>query len=89
MVDVATVTSKGQITLPAAIRRKLKLTKGSRVIFLEQEGRVQLLREEDVESYFAVFDRMREDAGWTRGDMEALVKEVKARLWRERHTVRR
>ena len=36
MVEVATVTSKGQVTLPASIRKKLGLRKGSKLIFLEE-----------------------------------------------------
>jgi AbrB family looped-hinge helix DNA binding protein len=42
-MSVATVTSKGQITLPADIRRSLGLHKGSKVIFrTEADGWVRL-----------------------------------------------
>jgi AbrB family looped-hinge helix DNA binding protein len=34
-MELATVTSKGQITIPAAVRRKLGLQTGSKVLFFE------------------------------------------------------
>ena len=42
-MSVATVTSKGQITLPAEIRRKLSLQRGSKVFFTtESDGSVKI-----------------------------------------------
>ena len=41
----ATVTSKGQITLPAALRAKLGLTEGSKVKFI-YEGKQTVLKAE-------------------------------------------
>ncbi|MDR1875115.1 MAG: AbrB/MazE/SpoVT family DNA-binding domain-containing protein [Synergistaceae bacterium] len=38
-MDVAKITSKGQITIPADIRRKLSLKEGDKIIFIEQDGR--------------------------------------------------
>jgi AbrB family looped-hinge helix DNA binding protein len=38
-MEVAKITSKGQITIPVAIRRKMKLNDGDKVIFIEQNGR--------------------------------------------------
>ena len=34
-----TVTSKGQITIPAELRRKFRIEEGSKVEVLEEEGR--------------------------------------------------
>ena len=40
----ATITSKGQITLPKEIRRHLKIDKGDRVEFLiDEEGKVTVV----------------------------------------------
>ncbi len=62
MVEIATITSKGQVTLPASIRKRMGLRKGSRIVFLEAETGVRLLREEDLERGFEAFDRMRRDS---------------------------
>jgi antitoxin PrlF len=40
----ATVTSKGQITIPVSVRKKLDLSFGSRVEFVElSDGRVEMV----------------------------------------------
>ena len=39
-MELAKVTSKGQITIPVQIRKKLKLKEGDKVFFLEEKGKV-------------------------------------------------
>lgn len=39
-MELAKVTSRGQITLPLAIRRKLDLKEGDKVVFYEENGRI-------------------------------------------------
>ena len=39
-MDLAKVTSRGQITLPLAIRRKLDVKEGDKVVFYEENGRI-------------------------------------------------
>src|SRR5467141_171991 len=56
MVEVATVTSKGQVTLPASIRKKHRIRKGSKLIFLEDGQEVRLLAGEDLEKRFSLFE---------------------------------
>ena len=41
-MELAKVTSKGQITIPAEIRRRLRLKPGDKVLFLEDDGRVTI-----------------------------------------------
>jgi AbrB family looped-hinge helix DNA binding protein len=51
----STVTSKGQVTIPAALRRRLGLKEGDRVEFVEEDGRVTVRRvENNVESAFGL-----------------------------------
>jgi AbrB family looped-hinge helix DNA binding protein len=38
-MEVAKITSKGQITIPIDVRRKMNLQDGGKVIFIEQNGR--------------------------------------------------
>ena len=39
-MELAKVTSRGQITLPLAIRRKLDVKEGDKVVFYEEYGRI-------------------------------------------------
>jgi len=39
-MEIAKITLKGQITIPAAIRRKLGVKDGDKVIFIEENGRI-------------------------------------------------
>ncbi len=40
--EVSTVTSKGQLVIPSRLRRKHGIRKGTRVAFVEEEGRLVL-----------------------------------------------
>ena len=40
MVSIATVTSKGQVTLPVAIRRALSINAGDKLTFTVEDDRV-------------------------------------------------
>lgn len=57
MAAFAKITSRGQITLPASVRKRLALTKGQRVVFIEIGGELVLKAEGDVEVLFAAADR--------------------------------
>ena len=42
LMELAKVTSKGQITIPIDIRRKLRIKEGSKVLFIEDAGRIYI-----------------------------------------------
>ena len=42
-MELAKVTSKGQVTIPIEIRRKLGLKNGDKVLFMEEAGRVYMM----------------------------------------------
>lgn len=42
-MEIATVTSKGQITIPASIRKILNLDKGDKVILEEDNGKIIMI----------------------------------------------
>jgi len=42
-VELAKITSKGQITIPIDIRRKLGVKEGDKVLFVEESGRIYIL----------------------------------------------
>lgn len=41
-MDFAKVTSNGQITIPADIRKKMKIKKGDKLLFIEDKGRIYI-----------------------------------------------
>lgn len=47
-MELAKVTSKGQITIPQEIRKKLKLKEGDKVFFVEDNGSLQFLNASQV-----------------------------------------
>ena len=56
-MEASWVTSKGQLVIPAKIRRKYNIKKGTRVNFLEQEGRIVLqpVTREYIRSFRGIF----------------------------------
>lgn len=42
-MEIAKITSKGQITIPIAIRRSLGVQEGDKVLFIERDGGVLMI----------------------------------------------
>ncbi len=40
--EYSTVKAKGQVIIPVALRRKLRIEEGTRVVFVEEQGRLVL-----------------------------------------------
>jgi AbrB family looped-hinge helix DNA binding protein len=82
IMELAKITSKGQITLPIAIRRSLKLNDGDKIAFIEQNGQYVLVNPTVLafESVRAAFEGEAERLGLEdEDDVVALVKEVRAK----------
>jgi antitoxin PrlF len=58
-MDLARVSSKGQITIPIEIRNKLNLKEGDKVLFLEENGKIVLANS----SFIALRDMQEEMKG--------------------------
>lgn len=39
-MELAKLTTKGQITIPAEVRKRLNVQAGDKVVFLEENGRI-------------------------------------------------
>lgn len=80
-MELAKITSKGQITLPITIRRALKLKDGDKVAFVEKDGQYVLanptmLALRDAQDAFA---GLADELGLTsEDDVVSLVKEIRA-----------
>ena len=42
-MELAKVTSKGQVTIPVEIRRKLGVKEGDKILFVEERGRIYVM----------------------------------------------
>jgi AbrB family looped-hinge helix DNA binding protein len=56
------VTTKGQVTIPQHIREKLGITPSTEVDFVEEEGRVFLVKQKEGKAALRKFSRLRGSA---------------------------
>lgn len=77
MEKEATLTSKGQVTLPADIRRALRLEQGDKVIFTTEGDTVTLRRASKADAFASYAGRYREGAGKTREEINAELRELR------------
>ena len=63
-MELAKVTSKGQVTIPIDIRKKLGIKNGDKVLFVEEAGRIYMMN--------ASMDALREAQRSFAGEAERL-----------------
>ncbi len=87
-MELAKITSKGQITIPIQIRRKLNLKDGDKVIFLMDGGKVimdnpaRLAKKEAQDSFKGLAEELELES---EEDVINLVKEVRKEMWAKKH----
>jgi AbrB family looped-hinge helix DNA binding protein len=88
IMELAKITTRGQITIPVEIRKKLGVKDGDKVIFFEENGRIimenaTMIALKNAQDAFA---GEAERLGLkTEQDVVDLVKEVRREVWDERH----
>lgn len=87
-MEVARITTKGQITIPIEIRKKLNLKEGDKIIFLEQDGRIYfenaaLLAFNRIQ--YAMADEAQKAGYNSPEEMNEFVKEIRKEMWKERY----
>jgi AbrB family looped-hinge helix DNA binding protein len=88
MLDVSRVTSKGQVTIPIEMRRRLGIKEGDKVVFIEEAGKIvianaAMLALKDIQE---TFRGEAERLGLhDEQDVVKMVKEVRKEMWEERH----
>jgi len=87
-MEIAKVSSKGQVTIPIEIRKKLNLKEGDKVLFIEEGGKIILLNA----GYVAIKEAqeaMRQEGERlglkTEEDVIELTKKVRKELWAKKH----
>jgi AbrB family looped-hinge helix DNA binding protein len=87
-MELAKVTSSGQITIPVQIRRKLGIKEGDKVMFLDEGNTVTLVNSSliAIEKLQSAMAGEAEAAGITNeDDVVALCKEIRQELYEERY----
>lgn len=86
-MELSRISSKGQVTIPKAIRDLLKLHEGESVAFLEEGGKVMITKA----SLVALTDlqesiRVQADVeGITEDDVLKELEKVREEMWNERN----
>ncbi|SDM27410.1 AbrB/MazE/SpoVT family DNA-binding domain-containing protein [Halarsenatibacter silvermanii] len=87
-MDIARVSSQGQITIPAEIRKKLKLDEGDKVLFVEEEGQIYLLNAslEAMKEFQNSMEGKAAEAGMTaEEDVTEAVEKAREEIWEENY----
>ena len=88
MMEISRVSSKGQVTIPIDIRKRLNLKEGDKVVFYEENGRVFIANASLValKRMEKVMEGKAEKASIkNEEDVVALVKEVRKELWEKNY----
>lgn len=87
-MELARVTSKGQITIPKEIREKLSLKTGDKVIFIEEDDKI-IFANSSVVALRDIQKQMVDEAikaGITsEEDVEKLLEGIREDLWENRY----
>lgn len=83
-MDLARISSKGQITIPIEVRKKLNLKEGDKVLFIEEEGKIIIANS----SYMALKEMQEAMKGeaekaaiYTEDDVNKLIDDIRGELW--------
>ena len=83
-VEVLTVSSKGQVVLPVAMRRELSITNGSKLAAYASGNaivlkRIDLPAESDFKAMLDEAEQWAKEAGYTEVDISNVIKSVRDR----------
>ncbi|WP_036223298.1 AbrB/MazE/SpoVT family DNA-binding domain-containing protein [Mesoaciditoga lauensis] len=81
-MELAKVTSKGQVTIPKEIREKLNLKKGDKVLFIEKEDGILIANASMMEfkRAQAAFSAEARDKNITEEELNSAVKKIRRNL---------
>lgn len=87
-MEVSRITSKGQITIPIEIRKKLNLRTGDKVIFIEDGDKIIFANSSMIalkEFQHAMKGEAERQGIYSEEDLNKLVKEVRQELWEKKY----
>ncbi len=87
-MELAKVTSKGQVTIPVAIRKKLGIKDGDKLLFIEKPDGIVMVNPTmmALEKIGHAFEGEAERLGLENDDdVVAMVKEIRRERWENTH----
>jgi len=87
-MEVAKITSRGQVTIPLDIRKRLGVREGDKIVFIEDQGRIFITNAAKIAfaNLRAGFAGEAERLGLqNENDIVALVDGVREQMWEERY----
>ncbi|MFS0728365.1 AbrB/MazE/SpoVT family DNA-binding domain-containing protein [Paenibacillus sp. 1P07SE] len=87
-MEIARLTSKGQVTIPKAIRERLNLEEGDKVAFIEDEtGKIVITKSSVIalREFLGSMAKEAEANGITETDMLDDLEQVREEMWNERN----
>lgn len=88
-IDVLTLSSKGQIVLPAGVRKSMSLRNGDKLV-MYSEGDVIMLKpiqlptEEEFKAQLDEAQQWAASVGYMEDDVNSIIKETRSRVGRKR-----
>ena len=88
-IDVLTLSSKGQIVLPAGVRKRMSLRNGDKLV-MYSEGDVIMLKpiqlptEEEFKAQLDEAQQWAASVGYMEDDVNSIIKETRSRVGRKR-----
>ncbi|MFH0815427.1 MAG: AbrB/MazE/SpoVT family DNA-binding domain-containing protein [Methanobacteriota archaeon] len=78
-IGTSKVTGKGQVTIPADMRKSLGLGAGENVVFVEMEDWIMLRAEGKVQEALQPFKDRRRELGFTKAELLKEAREARKR----------
>lgn len=88
MIAAATMTSKGQVTVPVRIRERLGLERGDQLVFVEEQGRFYVENATGL-AFTRVREAFKDEAQradlTSQDDVVSMVKNIRRERWEASH----
>jgi len=85
--EIVKVTSKGQLTIPAIIRREAGMKRGS-YLYMKSLGKLVIMKRVDnlsLDEISSILEEVSQEKGLTKGLLAEDVERVRSELWKEKY----
>jgi AbrB family looped-hinge helix DNA binding protein len=85
-MEVSRISSKGQVTIPKAIRERLNLEEGDKVAFIEENGKIVISKSSvaALKEFLSIMSKEAESKGVREEELLKDLEDVREEMWNER-----